>query len=42
MGAVLGWGAARIDAEVARFAEEARAEGIGLTPSADDPATVTA
>ena len=30
MGAVLGWNAARVDAEVARFAEEARAEGIGL------------
>jgi glycerol-3-phosphate dehydrogenase len=30
MGTELGWGAARIDAEVARFAEEARAEGIAL------------
>ena len=30
MGAELGWSAARIDAEVARFAEEARAEGIAL------------
>jgi glycerol-3-phosphate dehydrogenase len=30
MGAVLGWGAARVDAEVARFAVEARAEGISL------------
>ena len=30
MGAALGWGAARVDAEVARFAEEARAEGIAV------------
>jgi glycerol-3-phosphate dehydrogenase len=30
MGAVLGWDGARIDTEVARFADEARAEGIGL------------
>jgi glycerol-3-phosphate dehydrogenase len=30
MGAALGWGAARIDGEVARFAEEARAEGIAI------------
>jgi glycerol-3-phosphate dehydrogenase len=30
MGAVLGWGATRVDAETARFTEEARAEGIGL------------
>jgi hypothetical protein len=30
MAAVLEWDAARVDAEVARFAEEARAEGIGL------------
>jgi glycerol-3-phosphate dehydrogenase len=30
MGAELGWGAARIDAEVGRFAAEARAEGISL------------
>jgi glycerol-3-phosphate dehydrogenase len=30
MGAELGWGAARVDAEVARFAQEARAEGIAL------------
>jgi glycerol-3-phosphate dehydrogenase len=30
MGSALGWGAARIDAEVARFAEEARAEGIAV------------
>jgi glycerol-3-phosphate dehydrogenase len=28
MGAVLGWDGARVDAEVARFAAEARAEGI--------------
>jgi glycerol-3-phosphate dehydrogenase len=31
MGSVLGWGAARVDAEVTRFAEEGRAEGIALT-----------
>jgi glycerol-3-phosphate dehydrogenase len=30
MGAALGWGAARVDAEVARFAQEARAEGIAV------------
>jgi glycerol-3-phosphate dehydrogenase len=30
MGAVLGWDAARVDAEVARWADEARAEGIAL------------
>jgi glycerol-3-phosphate dehydrogenase len=30
MGAVLGWSPTRVDAEVARFAEEARAEGIAL------------
>ncbi|HEX3975005.1 MAG TPA: glycerol-3-phosphate dehydrogenase/oxidase [Solirubrobacteraceae bacterium] len=30
MGTVLGWGAARVDAEVERFAEEARAEGIAV------------
>jgi glycerol-3-phosphate dehydrogenase len=30
MAPVLGWGAARVDAEVARFAEEARAEGIAV------------
>ncbi|HEY1567943.1 MAG TPA: glycerol-3-phosphate dehydrogenase/oxidase [Solirubrobacteraceae bacterium] len=30
MGAVLGWDGARVDAEVDRFAQEARAEGIGL------------
>ncbi len=30
MGAVLGWGPTRVDAEVARFAEEAGAEGIAL------------
>ena len=30
MGAALGWDAARVDAEVARFAEEARAEGIAV------------
>ena len=28
MGAELGWGAARVDAEIVRFADEARAEGI--------------
>jgi glycerol-3-phosphate dehydrogenase len=31
MGSVLGWGAARVGAEVTRFAEEGRAEGIALT-----------
>jgi len=30
IGAVLGWDPARVDGEVARFEEEARAEGIGL------------
>jgi glycerol-3-phosphate dehydrogenase len=30
MGAELGWGAARVDVEVERFAQEARAEGIAL------------
>ncbi|HEX3688928.1 MAG TPA: glycerol-3-phosphate dehydrogenase/oxidase [Solirubrobacteraceae bacterium] len=30
MGAVLGWAAMRVDAEVARFADEARAEGLAL------------
>ncbi|MGH2896924.1 MAG: glycerol-3-phosphate dehydrogenase/oxidase, partial [Solirubrobacteraceae bacterium] len=43
MGTVLGWGAARVDAEVARFADEARSEGIGLTldpqPAAASPTT---
>jgi glycerol-3-phosphate dehydrogenase len=36
MGAELGWGTSRVDAEVARFAEEARAEGIAL--ALDPPA----
>ena len=30
MGAALGWDAARVAAEVERFAQEARAEGIAL------------
>jgi hypothetical protein len=30
MGSALGWDGARIDAEVERFAQEARAEGIAL------------
>ena len=34
MGAVLGWDAGRVDAEVARFAQEARAEGIALLQTA--------
>jgi glycerol-3-phosphate dehydrogenase len=32
MAPVLGWGAARIDAEVARFAAEADAEGLVVSP----------
>jgi glycerol-3-phosphate dehydrogenase len=37
MGSALGWGAARIDAEVARFAEEARAEGIAVALDSQPP-----
>jgi glycerol-3-phosphate dehydrogenase len=36
MGAVLGWDGARVQTEVERFATEARAEGIGLTPVLDN------
>jgi glycerol-3-phosphate dehydrogenase len=32
MAPVLGWGAARVDAEVARFAAEADAEGLVVSP----------
>jgi glycerol-3-phosphate dehydrogenase len=46
MGAALGWDAARIDAEVDRFGEEARAEGIALgiepRPGGGEPAAATA
>jgi glycerol-3-phosphate dehydrogenase len=35
MGGVLAWDGARIDTEVARFADEARAEGIGLSLEAE-------
>jgi hypothetical protein len=36
MAPVLAWGADRVDAEVARFGEEADAEGIAVSP--DDAA----
>jgi glycerol-3-phosphate dehydrogenase len=46
MGATLGWDRARVDAEIARFAEEARAEGIALSlepePADAEGAGVTA
>ena len=46
MGGALGWNDARVDAEIARFADEARAEGIALSleprPGDADRAAVTA
>ncbi|MGZ4246286.1 MAG: FAD-dependent oxidoreductase [Solirubrobacteraceae bacterium] len=41
MGAVLGWGADRLDAEVARFGEEARAEGLVVSPGATPTSEVS-